>query len=370
MRRFSLFLFLFCLFTATTQAQVTKRVLVEKFTSSNCGNCPDGTARLLNIAEGNPDIIWVSHHAGWINDPMGFPGIDSIANDFTDAAPKAAFDRVRFSGESSVAANRPNWQNHANTQLAIAADVDVSASGIYNPSTKMANITVDANFVNSVTANGEYRFNVFVVEDSLIGSTNAYHQSNYFNNTMGHYYQGAGNPIQNYPHRYVTRAIPSTAWGNGGVIPNTPMMNTTYSMDYAFQVPNNYNEATLRFVVFITDYSSNVNNREVLNAFELKLSELQIASSTNNLSTVFNQIQVAPNPVENSTILTIDSDETQDLTLTVFDAMGRKVLADEQWIIQSGQNQKALNLESLTTGLYFLQISNGTMINTQRIFKK
>ncbi len=370
MRRFSLFLFLCCLFTVATQAQVTKRVLVEKFTAASCGNCPDGTARLLNIAEGDPNVIWVSHHAGWLTDPMLFPEIDTIADAFTDAAPKAAFDRVRFSGESAVAANRPNWQNHVNTQLALAADVDIMASGLYNSTTKMANLTVDATFINSVTANGEYRFNVFVVEDSLIGSTNAYNQSNYFNNTMGHYYQGAGNPIQNYPHRYVTRAVPSTAWGNGGVIPNTPMMNTTYSMDYAFQVPNDYNEATLRFVVFITDYSSDVNNREVLNAFELKLSELQVVTATNNLSTVFNQIQVAPNPVENTTVLTIDSDEAQDLILTVFDAMGRKVLADEQWTIQSGQHQKALNLEALNTGLYFLQISNGTMINTQRILKK
>ena len=126
MRRISLFILLFSLFAATTQAQVTKRVLVEKFTSAGCGNCPDGTARLINIADGNPDIIWVSHHAGFITDPMLFPEIDSIADDLTVGAPKAAFDRVKFANESTVAANRPNWQSHANTQLAVAADVAVS----------------------------------------------------------------------------------------------------------------------------------------------------------------------------------------------------------------------------------------------------
>ena len=369
MKHFTILILAFFAFVQMTEGQVTKRVLVEKFTSSGCGNCPDGTAKLINIAEGNPNIIWISHHAGWISDPMVFPAIDSIANAFTDGAPKATIDRIKYSNQSVVAVNRNNWSTNINSQLTQIADVDVAANGTFNPSTRNVSLTVDATFQSAVTANGEYRINVFVVEDSVIGSTSNYNQSNYFNNTAGHYYQGAGNPILNYPHRYVSRSMPSTAWGNGGIIPNTPVIGTTYSRTYDINIPANYDESKLHFVVFVTDYNSAVTEREVLNAFDITTSELQIITSTENLNTVFNEISIAPNPVDNQARLTIESEESNELILTLYDGLGRQVNSNINWSIEAGINQTNISLEGLPKGLYYLQITDGTAINTQRIVK-
>lgn len=369
MKHFTILALAFFTLIQVTQGQVTKRVLVEKFTSSKCGNCPDGTARLINLAEGNQNIIWVSHHAGFITDPMLFPEIDTIASDFTNGAPKANIDRIKYATESKVAVNRNNWDNYVNTQLAEIADVDVSASGTFNSATRNVSLKVDAMFPIAVTANGEYRINVFVVEDSLIGTSSNYNQSNYFNNTTGHYYEGAGNPITNYPHRYVTRSVPSTAWGNGGIIPNSPVAGMTYSRTYNLNIPMNYDESKLHFVVFVTDYSSNVVQRSVLNAFDITTGELSMVTSTNNLNTVFNEISITPNPVENQARLTIESEESNQLTLTLYDALGRQVRSNINWSIESGSNNTNINLEGLSKGLYYLQITDGESINTQRILK-
>ena len=369
MKHFTILALALFTFLQIAEAQVTKRVLVEKFTSASCGNCPDGTARLIDIAEGNPNIIWVSHHAGFITDPMLFPEIDSIANAFTNGAPKANIDRIKYSNESVVATNRNNWDTNINSQLAQIADVDVSANGTFNSDNRNVSLTVDATFPMAVTANGEYRINVFIVEDNLVGTTSSYNQSNYFNNTAGHYYQGAGNPIQSYAHRYVTRSVPSTAWGNGGIIPNSPTAGTTYSGTYNFNIPTDYNKSNLHFVVFITDYSSDVAQRTVLNAFDIKADDLSIVTSTDNLNTVFNEISIAPNPVENQARLTIESEKSSDLTLTLYDALGRQVKSNIVWSIEAGNNQTSINLEDLSKGLYYLQIIDGESINTQRIVK-
>jgi len=249
------------------------------------------------------------------------------------------------------------------------ADVDVLASGTFDANTRNVSLTVDATFQSAVTASGEYRINVFVVEDSVVGTTSSYNQSNYFNNTAGHYYQGAGNPIQNYPHRYVTRSIPSTAWGNGGIIPNSPVIGTTYSRTYNVNLPSSYDESKVYFVVFVTDYNSNVIERSVVNAFDIKVSELSIITSTNNLNTVFNEIRIAPNPVQNQATLTIESEKTSDLTLTLYDALGRQVKSNINWTIEAGSNNTNINLDDLSKGLYYLQITDGESINTQRILK-
>ena len=369
MKHFTILVLAFFSLVQFTEGQVTKRVLVEKFTSSGCGNCPDGTAKLIDIAEGNSNIIWVSHHAGFIADPMLFPEIDSIADAFTDGAPKANIDRIKYSNQSVVAVNRSDWSANINSQLTEIADVDVSANGTFNPTTRAVSLTVEAMFPAAVTANGAYRINVFVVEDSLVGTTNAYNQSNYFNNTTGHYYEGAGNPIQNYAHRYVTRSVPSTAWGNGGIIPNTPVAGMTYSRTYSLNIPANHDETKLHFVVFVTDYNSNVVERSVLNAFDITISELSVITSTDNLNTVFTEISIAPNPVENQARLTIESEKNNDLVLTLYDALGRQVKSNINWSIQAGVNQTSVNLEGLSKGLYYLQIMDGEAINTQRILK-
>lgn len=370
MKQFTVLVLVFFTLIQFTEGQITKRVLVEKFTSAGCGNCPDGTAKLINIAEGNPNIIWVSHHAGFIADPMFFPEIDTIANAFTNGAPKANIDRIKYSNESVVATGRNDWATNINSQLAQVAIVDISASGTFNPNTRDVSLTVDATFQSAVTANGEYRINVFVVEDSVVGSTSNYNQSNYFNSTAGHYYQGAGNPILNYPHRYVTRSVPSTAWGNGGIIPNSPMVGTTYSRTYNINIPSSYDENKLHFVVFVTDYSATVTQRNVLNAFDLAQDALQIITSTENLNTVFNEISIAPNPVENQTRLTIESEASNELILTLYDGLGRQVHPNINWNIEAGTNQTNISLEGLPKGLYYLQITDGTAINTQRILKK
>lgn len=350
-------------------AQITKRVLVEKFTSSACGNCPDGTAKLIGITDANPNVIWVSHHAGWFTDPMLFAEIDTIADAFTNGAPKACIDRVKFSTDAVVATDRANWSTHVGTQQAQTAAVEVIANGAYNPTTKMAYLSVSAVFDSPLTAEGDFRFNVFVVEDSLVGPTGSYNQSNYFNNTAGHYYQGAGQPILNYAHRHVTRAVLSSAWGTSNIIPVSPVVGETYAAEYSFEVPADYVEKNVRFVVFITDFSNSTTKRTVLNANQSSLLSLPQITATTQIPTTVQTLRLAPNPVQQTTVLTLESTETQTVQLSILDVTGRNIGGTSTWELQAGENQKSINVAHLPKGIYFLQLFNQKTNTTTRIIK-
>jgi hypothetical protein len=349
-----------------SNAQITKRVLVEKYTSAGCGNCPDGTAKLTTITASEPNVIWISHHAGWINDAMGFAQIDSIASAFTQGAPTATFDRVKFAGNSNVAVGVNNFQNSVTAQLSEAAIVDVNLEGNYDAASRTANITVRTNFETATAAQGAYHVNVIVVEDDVVGMGSGYNQSNYFNNTSGHAFQGLGNPISGYAHRNVARAVISTAWGTSGIIPNTPMANTDYVANYTYQIPAGYDETKVRFVAFITDFdASDVGKREVLNANERDVLTLDMATNTAEVD-FLSELSVFPNPANTYTTLQVETEIAQDIQVSMMDLTG-KILWNSNESLTSGQHNITIPTRELSNGLYLISIQKGNQVVTRKL---
>lgn len=353
---------------ASTISIGQKRVLVEKYTSAKCGNCPDGTAKLTTITANEPDVIWVTHHAGFIADGMLFPEIDTIARAFTFGAPTATIDRIQFSGQQDVAVGPNLWNSNITNQLTQTADVDVTVNGNFEAATRSANINVDAVFSNAVTAQGEYRINVFVVEDSVVGSGSNYNQANYFNNTAGHPFQGLGNPVLNYAHRHVVRDVISTAWGMSGIIPNSPMANTTYSANFSYQVPMDYDLSKVRFVAFVTDFSQAVGQRNVLNANQEDLNNFStIATNTTNKIPFVQALSIQPNPATTFVNLKVESSENQQVEILVSNVTGQTILTKENINLQTGTNVYPLPVDELPNGLYFIAMKKGKYLTTQKL---
>lgn len=371
MKKLILPIFLVFAFFQITEAQVPKKVLIEKYTSAGCGNCPDGTARLINITANNPDLIWVSMHAGWINDAFGDATQDSIAAAFTDSAPKASINRIKFNNEITVATVRNNWNAHVTNELATTSNVDVQISGNYNPTTRLVEIQVTSTFQNAITANGTYRVNLYVVEDSVVGSGSGYNQANYFNNTSGHYYQNAGNPILNYPHRHVVRAVPSAAWGTKFVIPPTPAQGGSYTANYIYTLPANFDPSKVRFVGFVTDHHDiQPEQRPVLNANQTHLNDFNIVTNTKELNTFVNQFRIQPNPAIDFVNVKVESNEDQLVNLSITNTVGQEVFSNATQQLNTGDNIIPLDIQHLTTGIYFVTIRKGNQIATQKMVVK
>lgn len=356
----------FSMISHSTHAQILKKVLFEKYTSAKCGNCPDGSVVIKNITDTVDNVIWVSHHSGWIQDVMGFPTIDTIAMAFTSGAPRANVDRIKFQNESEVATSKNNWASHIQQQLATMAIADVQLNGSYDPSTRVAQLDVTTYFGIMPTP-GDFRINVFIVEDSVTGGS-AYDQNNYFNNTPNHPLNGAGNPIVGYPHRHVVRDVITGAWGLSGVIPQNPMVGTNYSQSFTYTLPNNYDENLVRFVAFVSYHDANVNNRQVLNANELRFREV-LTVNTANIEGLGFKTKIFPNPVNDNFAVAVNTDTPIDLQITLINVNGQLVKDFGNYTITGNEIQQ-FDISDLPKGVYILNLNSTQGRDYKKIIKQ
>lgn len=241
-------------------------VLIEQHTGSWCQFCPDGSVRLKAILDANPDIIGIAIHN---DDAMDFPDGNTVAGNFVSGFPSGTVDRVLFTGESEVGVNRTVWDSYSQLRKTVPSEVFIEADNVYDPNTRLLTVNVSAQFLASLS--GNYRVNVFIVEDSITGTGSGYNQSNAYNGTAGHPYYQAGNPIQGYVHRHVARHFMGGAWGQAGVIPSTIVPLTPYNHTFTYTLPPTWNTSRIKLVAVVQKYGTTANDRPILNALEFSL---------------------------------------------------------------------------------------------------
>lgn len=247
--------------------EVEKFVVIEDHTGAWCQFCPDGTVVLDNILATTPNAIGVGVHN---SDAMDFTDGNTVGSAVTGGSfPSGTVDRVLFDGESNVATSRNKWDNYTQSRLGTPSIVSLEASNTYNPTTRALTVDVTAEFMSDF--NGDYRLNVFIIEDSVTGTGTGYNQVNYYNNVSGHPYYQAGNPIVGFIHKDVARYFMGGAWGQTGVIPNNIVALTPYSHSFTYTLPSAWDDSQMHLVAVVQRYGSNLSERYILNALEIEL---------------------------------------------------------------------------------------------------
>jgi len=327
-------------------AQPVKKVLIEKYTSAYCGNCPRATNILKDITANEENVIWLSHHSDFIPDAMYVGDLDEMYYDFADSAPRASFDRVLFDDANRVAVTSGTWEDRLTQQLNEPAIAGIAIYG--NTHNNQVFFTVDVNFVSAPEV-GDLRLSVFAVEDVVVGSGAGYDQSNYDNNNPNSPLYQQGQPIPNYEHLNVTRAIISDNWGTAGIIPDSPEIGTNYSYEYTYQVPEEFDFEKIRIVAALHYYDENdLNKHYLLNANEdYVASFLGINTTEPNTPTLTN----FPNPFSKHTFIEINN-LPQNVTVLAYSLTG-KIIAPDYQIESSGIKVDATTLAS---GVYVYEV--------------
>lgn len=324
----------------------TKKVLLEEFSGAHCGQCPMGAYTLDSLLDIYPNLIGVSLHSYIPADAMHFVQIDTIATPYAPGAPLGAIDRINFNdGWNYVAKLYQNWDTHVQTRLAVAPQMSVSLNATWNSATRNISVLVTANILANLPT-GDYRFNLYVVEDSVTGSGSGYDQSNIYNSVTGNPFYGLGDPITGYVHRHVVRAILPASWGQAGIIAPTPIAGQSFSTTFNYVLPASYNENRIKLVAFVSGYTLNHQGDEVMNAAEINL-PLQTRI---NESILVKNVFVYPNPT--SGLFQITSHELRITNIEIYNVLGEMVL--DLPINQS--TSQPINLSSQPSGIYFVQI--------------
>ncbi|WP_112113223.1 Omp28-related outer membrane protein [Flavobacterium aciduliphilum] len=226
-----------------------KRVLIEDYTGTWCGNCTRVAYAIDQVNEQTDKAVVVAIHNG--NDPYSFDGIAPLKNLILPNSPLALpVSRL----------NRMNvwtFPEPTNTQDALNLTGNNTTLGLaMNSSISNGTIDLDVN-MKFLEDFSDLKLVVYLLEDKLI-----YPQRNYTD------YYNAVNPINDYEHNHVLRNALTNILGDDL---NGTTHGTTITKHFTLPIPTSVtNPSNISFVAFITG-----SDNKSLNARASKANENQ-----------------------------------------------------------------------------------------------
>ncbi|MES2680724.1 MAG: T9SS type A sorting domain-containing protein [Bacteroidota bacterium] len=355
-----------------------KNILFEQFVSANNGEGPDAQEKTLALQSSS--VIVVNIHD---LDSLKENNSAALISDYKKDTPGAMVDRFYFNDLQSVVMERQSYNNHINARAGAVTPVSVSViNKNYNSLTRQLSFTLKADFAGDVK--GDYRLNAYLTENYVSGpvadtSINGFNQlNNFFNVPWSPYYQKgyysfvAGTYVLDYwefQHKNALVHAFAGAYGNSGVIPsNGGTQGQSYQQTFSLTIPtagngvHKFNADNLYIVGFAAEYSSNKNNRNVLNCVKEKLNTnpefVGISEKTADTG-----LGIFPNP--STGIFYFNAGQVKNsYVISVFDLFGKCLKIVD---VANSRALEPLDLSGFAAGIYVLRINTGSQVFTGKV---
>lgn len=337
-----------------------QKVVFEEFTGAWCQYCADGAYRAEQLDANYPDALMIAVHDG---DAMEVTSGSDMAAFYGPAYPQALFNR------SGALVSRGSWSSTMGTALQGAGSVTVSFDSVgYNQQTRQLTATVRAMFTGPES--GDLRINLALTEAEVTGTGSGYNQANADNNTPGHPYQGAGNPILGFVHKHVLRDYLGGAWGVSGIIPSSVNFGAAFTHTFTTTLPAGWDDHEIGLVAFVSKYGPGTNDREILNGEEFELGSLVVGRE--EMTAHSNVLEVIGNPVHDLSKVVFSTEVAGNYSLEVVNMLGQKVAMIGQGFFGEGLHTLTWDGtnagNALENGIYLIRLmSEDGQVNTKRV---
>lgn len=362
-----------------------KKVLIENYTSTKCGNCADVQNHLEYAALTTySNAIFASLHN---EDSLLNKYTNALINDYQLSYGQFSIDQYAFAlnnnklGLTSLSNNTFASQRQ---NMVVPASVSVTAVS-YNAATREISATVSSTFYGDV--NSDYRLNLYIKENNVYGpigdnSDNGWNQYNtsYIIPTSPYYQTGNFlssdtyilQPNQ-YKHQFVIHELLDGAYGVAGIIPNTPITNAqTYSKTYSYTLPTNtladafvFNPENIYLIGVVSEFDNEPLKRAIINAAEVKLiSGAELPVSVKAFDAIPTEFSVYPNPATHRCVIKYQSLKPQWNTVSIYNTLGELVFIQTHQA-NMGEQLHELTISDLASGTYYVKINCNSTILTQ-----
>lgn len=230
-----------------------KRVLIEDYTGTWCGNCTRVSYAIDQVLEQTDKAVTVAIHNG--NDPYHFTGIAPLKNLILPNSPLA----LPVSRLNRV--NVWTFPEYTNVQQALDMTSNNTTVGLAMTSTVAngnINLNVNIKFVDDYS---NLKLVVYLLEDGLI-----YFQRNYTN------FYNAVNPILDYEHNHVLRSSLTDILGDS--LSGTTN-GSSITKNFTIPIPSNIqNSANISFAAFVVGSDNQAINARASHANENQAFEI------------------------------------------------------------------------------------------------
>lgn len=303
-----------------------RTVLLEHFSSSNCGPCATQNPDLFAAVEGAEDALLLSYHVWWPYSTDPFYNqytlgpqerVDYYGNVF---APWVWVDGADAGGLDEVSESSINARRDLAALFTLNGSAVVDGSGTLDLSASVESL--------SDYWGTDVSIHVAVVEDFIPGPNtdpNANSESSF---------------------RRVVRCLlpdpsgtPLTAFTTGSV----QLVNSTWMLP-----PGTVDPAELDIVVFVQDNTT----KHVLQSTSFRPEIVGLEEPL-----ISSRMHVAPNPARDWTGLYVDLEQAENLAVELYDAYGRLWYRSAEALLPAGRSGHTLDLRQLPAGVYFVGLS-------------
>lgn len=316
-----------------------KKVLVEVFTNSHCGVCPGAYNALASYRNNNPanaaKLNYIYYH-------MSYPYPDDPLNQANTVDPQArnqyygpftSTPRAFFRGATQTN-GYSGWPALLNTAVAEQSPLEISLHGTVsgNTGTLQATITRSGNISQT-----DLVVHVVLVENLLYAGRNGI--SNHTNVLRKMVTGGSGESF-------------SIAQGETKTVEKALTLNTSWVAD------------SVGVIVFVQSTST----KEIYQSEYKRYSQLTPATDIRDDMRVsgFTVSQNYPNPFNPSTAFTITLEQSSEVAVKFYNALGKEVLPAVIRNYPAGTHAFKIDASSLNSGIYFYEITSGK----NRVVKK
>jgi hypothetical protein len=344
----------------TLSALPSKRVVFEEGTGTWCGFCVRGAVAMEYMQLNHPDFIGIAVHNG---DPMVVTAYDNGTSASLSGYPGANIDRSILGSDVSNTAFANAYNARKNLPVPAAMSALVSGTG----SSVVINAT--ATF-KTVFAASNYRLAVAIIEDSVIGTTSGYNQSNYYSgggygpltdvNGLDYTALPSTIPYANYAYNHVARAIIGGYAGLAGSVPASITDGLAVTSTFNYTVPATSNRSYMHAVILLIDQD----NGEIVNAEQVDLNQ---SAALSDLSASIN-MNVFPNPTSEVVNVSFDAKHS-NYEISIIDMSGR-VMVSNHYTNLSGAQTISVPVAQLSSGNYLVSIATeGVSFNQNVVIK-
>lgn len=316
-----------------------KVVLLEGRTETWCQYCPDANSTTNELMQ-NPDFGVVKFHLSDALDNCS-ECIDYYEQYNITFTPAGMIDMGEY-GAYTINSQHPTWEAELTARAAGVSPVELTMTSSVNNASRLLTVTLNAEFTYAFT--GPFNLNVYVAEDDVPGpQTNA---------------------ASGYIHNRVMRAMLGGVAGTTGVVPNTPVVGTTYSRTYTWTVPAGYDIDKLHLVGLIEHTPSTFANRYTVNSVNRSVAGVGI----DELSLGDERLEAYPNPF-NERLAVHVADHSGNATLELIGMDGRVAYQNTIVLNEMAATTVEFGGVELANGAYVLRIRTREGVAEQRVIK-
>lgn len=256
--------------------QPVQRVVLEEYTGSGCGNCPQGIRAIENLEHLYADRfipLTIRTYGGDVLGSGMAPYSDFLG---LKAAPSARINRgvigspmiavgedYRFTGEGVTMPDGSDpwvWLDYVQQEMAAGTSMDLTIAPSYNPDTKTVSALCTVRPALNLTAQSLSLFGV-ISEDNLTTYQINYHSTS-DDPDFGPWGKG-GQYGQATVYPYVTSDVVRGCYGNtfngtGGLLPSTLEAGNSYTATVGGPLPSTVADpANAQFTVMLIDTNTN-----------------------------------------------------------------------------------------------------------------